>query len=134
MNRTIPILCVIFIAISLALSGCIAPDIPDINQSGSTPMGDDLAPTPTPFPPQSYLNVTAEAPVDQLPVDKSNWDVCDDRHNATWLYVHKCWGTGGSGGSNSGGNTGPGTPIPEIATIVGVFCGVLLLGYICQRK
>jgi hypothetical protein len=50
-------------------------------------------PTPTPTPTN---NTTVEEP----------WDVCDPRHNASWLYSHGCYGRGGG----SGGSSDPQTP------------------------
>lgn len=136
MNRTIPLLCVIFIAMSLALSGCIDPNIPDIDQSGSTPTDYKDVPTPTPtqtpIPPRMQFSDDVEPTPTPEPENKSTWDVCDPRHNESWLYMHKCgmYSSGGSGGSASE----PQSVVPELATIIALVCGILLLAMLCRRK
>jgi len=137
MKGTIPLLCVIFIAISLALSGCITPNVPEDENSGSTPADDDTVPTPTPTPIPTRMQLSGDAtptPTDNDTDDddKSTWDICDPRHNASWLYMHGCMG----GGSSAGGS-GPNSvhdPIPEIATIGMIISGIILLAMFCRRK
>lgn len=134
MMKTIPLLCVIFIAISLALSGCITPNIPETNDTGSTPMGDDLAPTPTPTPilPLPELSDEVTPTPTPEPENKSTWDMCDSRHNESWLFLHKCgmYSSSGSGGSTSE----PQSVVPEIATIIALVFGIFLLAMLCRRK
>lgn len=143
MIRTASLLCLILIVVSLALSGCIDPGIPDTNNTGSTPMGDDVAPTPTPTP---TLPTTGEhyAPTPEPPAesndtddDPSTWAECDDRHNESWKYKHGCGmysGGGGGSGSGSGGNTGPPPIVPELATCLMIIAGILVLAAFCWRK
>ena len=128
MNKTTPLICAVLLAISLILSGCVEPNIPENDTAGSTLMGDDVAPTPTPIPtpvpPRMHFSDDADAPTnDTNDSDKSTWDVCDNRHNATHMMRHGCYG--GSGGGGGGGTSGPQSVVPEHATIILLSCGLL---------
>jgi len=139
MIRTTHILYVMLIAIPLSLSGCIDPGIPDTNNTGLTPMGDDVAPTPTPTPtlPTSgkHYTPTPEPPVETNDTDDdpSTWDVCDPRHNASWLYAHGCLG-GGGGGGHRYHRSSVNDPIPELPTVLLVIAGIVGLAAFYWRK
>ena len=59
-------------------------------------------PTPEPTPMMTPTNNTSASGGSPLeaPQDEGPMDVCDPRHNASWLYSHGCYGSGG-GGSRS---------------------------------
>jgi len=101
MIRTTPILCVILIAISLTLSGCVDPNAPEGNTSAPTPTpthidADSGAAMPTPTLASMSTPTPTSNATDNATEDKSDWDVCDSRHNASWLYMHGCIGNGSS--------------------------------------
>ena len=134
MIRTTSLICVILIVISLTLSGCITPDVPEDDSTGSTPMTDEVVPTPTvtPTPIQtsilSQINLNDTVTINDTNDSKDTWDICDDRHNASHLYMNGC--LGGSGSESNPVNY----PVPEIATIIMVIIGLLIMINIARRK
>jgi len=107
---------------------------PDLEPS---PFEINETPTPTPsWSPFTGWKVTAGTPVPEgggqvSPFgggagnnetgddDKSAWDVCDDRHNASFRYMNGCWGGGSSRSSPVQ------DPIPELPTFALVSVGLL---------
>jgi len=129
MIRTTPILCVILIAISLTLSGCVDPNAPEGNTSAPTPTpthidADSGAAMPTPTLASMSTPTPTSNATDNATEDKSDWDVCDSRHNASWLYMHGCIGNGGGGGHHYH-RSSVNDPIPELPTGLLVLSGIV---------
>jgi len=133
MNRTTPILCVMLLATSLTLSGCVEHNAPEGNTSSmptptpthiDTDVGTSMS-TPTPAPAPIHNATDTD--------DRSKWDVCDPRHNASWLYMHGCIGNGGGGGRRYH-RSSVNDPVPEMPTIAMVTVGIVGLVVFYWRK
>ena len=119
------------LATSLTLSGCVEHNAPEDNTSMPTPtpthidtVADTVADVSTPTPTPTNATDTD---------DKSKWDVCDPRHNASWLYAHGCLGGGGGGGRHYH-RSSVNDPVPEMPTIVMVTVGIVGLAVFYWRK
>lgn len=81
-------------------------------------------PTETPIETPTKIRVVTETPT-ETPTEtttdnKALWDVCDDRHNASFLYKNGCYGSSGGGSSPN-----PVTlPIPEIRAFTMLLIGL----------
>jgi len=101
-----------------------------------------VPPTQTPTPEPEWLPTptpTAVTPKQAVEINntivEAEWDVCDVRHNESWLYAHRCGMYASSGGSSgSSSPTLPPSPVPELRAFSMLLIGLVGIWLIAVRQ